>query len=163
MIYVISYWSIFKKCWPQLLNIFLVFTVTLSLFPAVLSDVERVYSSFIISKDYFVSLTCFLTFNLFSVLGNMLPSYIPWVSKLSVCTNSLLTFSMQPSADKLWIPILARGLFIPFFLLCNYRPAGVERLWPVLFHWDLVYWAATALFAMSGGYLASLALMHCPR
>lgn len=70
---------------------------------------------------------------------------------------------MQPSADKLWIPILARALFIPFFLLCNYRPAGVERLWPVLFHWDLVYWAATALFAMSGGYLASIALMHCPR
>ena len=107
---------------------------------------ERVYSSFIISKDYFVSLTCFLTFNLFAVLGNMLPSYISW-----------------PSADKLWIPILARALFIPFFLLCNYRPAGVERLWPVLFHWDLVYWAATALFAMSGGYLASIALMHCPR
>ena len=37
VIYVVSYGAIFKKCWPQLLNIFLVFTVTLSLFPAVLS------------------------------------------------------------------------------------------------------------------------------
>ena len=39
VIYVISYWNIFKKCFPQLLNIFLIFTVTLSLFPAVLSGI----------------------------------------------------------------------------------------------------------------------------
>ena len=81
----------------------------------------------------------------------------------SLSVNPIPLFLLQPSADKLWIPILARSLFIPFFLLCNYRPAGVERLWPVLFHWDLVFWAATALFALSGGYLASIALMHCPR
>ena len=37
VIYVISYWNVFKKCFPQLLNIFLVFAVTLSVFPAVLS------------------------------------------------------------------------------------------------------------------------------
>ena len=37
VIFVISYWDIFRKCFPQLLNIFLVFTVTLTLFPAVLS------------------------------------------------------------------------------------------------------------------------------
>ena len=37
VIYVLSYWNIFKKCFPQLVNIFLVFFVTLSLFPAVLS------------------------------------------------------------------------------------------------------------------------------
>ena len=43
------------------------------------------------------------------------------------------------------------------------RPHGVERLWPVLFHWDSVYWAAAALFATTGGYTASLALMYCPR
>ena len=100
VIYIISHWNIFKKCFPQLLNIFLVFTVTLSLFPAVLSgthpifmslyhicvtlalilpDVDRVYSSFFISREYFISLTCFLTFNLCAVIGNMLPSYITWV------------------------------------------------------------------------------------
>lgn len=37
VIYVISYWDVFKKCFPQLLNIFLTFCITLSLFPAVLS------------------------------------------------------------------------------------------------------------------------------
>jgi hypothetical protein len=31
------YWMIFKKCFPQCLNVFLVFFVTLSIFPAVYS------------------------------------------------------------------------------------------------------------------------------
>jgi len=146
VIYVISYWNIFKKCFPQLLNIFLIFAVTLSVFPAVLSDIDRVYSSFFISKEYFISLTCFLTFNSCAVLGNMLPSYVTW-----------------PSPERLFLPVIGRLLFIPFFLLCNYRPSGVERLWPVLFHWDGLYWLGAVLFALSGGYTASLALMYCPR
>lgn len=37
VILVISYWSVFKQCLPQLLNIFLSFSITLSMFPAVLS------------------------------------------------------------------------------------------------------------------------------
>jgi equilibrative nucleoside transporter 1/2/3 len=48
-------------------------------------------------------------------------------------------------------------------VLCNYRPMGVERLWPTLIHWDHVYWGGGALFAATGGYLSSLALMYCPR
>jgi len=141
-----SYWDIFKKCAPQLLNICLVFGTTLSVFPAVLSDVDRVYSSFFLSRDYFVSVTCFLTFNMCAVIGNLLPSLISW-----------------PSPEKLFIPALCRLIFIPLFLLCNYRPSGVERLWPVLFHWDGLYWFFVILFGVSGGYTASLALMYCPR
>lgn len=98
VIYVLSYWNIFKKCLPQLVNIFLVFFVTLSLFPAVLSgnvstllkqnlywnfktilDIDRVHPNFFISAEYFISLTCFLTFNLAAVLGNILSSYVTWV------------------------------------------------------------------------------------
>ena len=58
---------------------------------------------------------------------------------------------------------MLRFLFLPFFVLCNYRPMGVERLWPTLIHWDHVYWGGGALFAVTGGYLSSLALMYCPR
>ena len=50
-----------------------------------ITDIDRVYSSFFISKEYFISLTCFLTFNSCAVLGNMLPSYVTWVG--SVCTT----------------------------------------------------------------------------
>ena len=79
VIIVVSYWNIFNKCRKQLINIFLVFCITLTIFPAVLSDIDRVYSSFIISKEYFISATCFLTFNTCAVIGNILPSYITWV------------------------------------------------------------------------------------
>ena len=91
-------------------------------------------------------------------------------------------FHFQPSPGKLFIPALCRLIFIPLFLLCNYRPSGVERLWPVsfwhhcwqnhhimmliaqvLFHWDGLYWFFVILFGVSGGYTASLALMYCPR
>ena len=85
------------------------------------ADIDRVYSSFFISKDYFVSITCFLTFNLCAVIGNMLPSYISWVS--DTYQKRILHVSMfqQPGPDKLWVLVAVRALFLPFFLLCNYR------------------------------------------
>ena len=43
------------------------------------SDVDRVYGSFFVSREYFVSVACFLTFNTCSVVGNILPNYITWV------------------------------------------------------------------------------------
>jgi len=52
---------------------------------------------------------------------------------------------------------------MPFFLFCNYRPSGLERLWPILIYWDYAYWAGVALLGLSGGYFASLSMMHCPR
>ena len=47
--------------------------------------------------------------------------------------HNLLPPCPQPSPGKLFIPALCRLIFIPLFLLCNYRPSGVERLWPVSF------------------------------
>jgi len=58
---------------------------------------------------------------------------------------------------------MLRALFLPFFLLCNYQPEGVERLWPEMIHWDYAYWTASGLFGLTGGYFSSLAMMYCPR
>ena len=84
-------------------------------------------------------------------------AYTKWIVLLTK------PYYFQPSPERLFLPVIGRLLFIPFFLLCNYRPSGVERLWPVLFHWDGLYWLGAVLFALSGGYTASLALMYCPR
>ena len=43
-------------------------------------DIDRVHPNFFISAEYFISLTCFLTFNLAAVFGNILSSYVTWVS-----------------------------------------------------------------------------------
>ncbi len=69
----------------------------------------------------------------------------------------------QPSPRWLFIPIMLRFLFLPFFLLCNFKPTGVERMWPTMMHWDYAFWAAVALFGLTGGYFSSLSMMYCPR
>lgn len=69
----------------------------------------------------------------------------------------------QPTPRWLAVPVMLRALFLPFFLLCNYRPSGVERLWPAMMHWDHAFWGAVALFGLTGGLYSSLAMMYCPR
>ena len=70
---------------------------------------------------------------------------------------------MQPNPRTMFLPIVLRVVFIPFFALCNYQPSGMERLWPVLFHWDGVYWAGAILLGLTSGYFSSMAMMFCPR
>jgi len=101
-----KYLSIFRLCWPQLLNVFLVYVVSLSLFPAVCADIESTDN--ILPVKYFSPIVCFLSFNLFAMLGNL-------------CVTDLLPW-LQISPQKLWIPVVARLVFIPFFLFCNYAP-----------------------------------------
>ena len=126
---------------------------------------------FPIIEKYYTPITCFLTFNLCAVLGNLIPSIIRFViilkkrnqfSKNYKLRNTFFPW-FQPSPRWLVIPVMLRALFLPFFLLCNYKPAGVERLWPALMHWDYAYWAASGLFGLTGGYFSSLSMMYCPR
>ena len=49
-------------------------------------------------------------------------------------------------------PVVARLLFIPFFLFCNY---GASRSYPVYFTNELVFIFALSLMALSHGYFSS--------
>lgn len=73
------YWKIFKQAAPQLFNIFFIFFVTLSVFPTVYSDIKRNSDDFIVPEEFFLNITCFLTFNLFAMLGSLATSWITWV------------------------------------------------------------------------------------
>lgn len=75
-----AYWSIFKQASPQLFNVFFVFFVTLAIFPAVHSDVRRSDENFVVSSDLYVSVLCFLTFNLCAMLGSLTTSFVQFVS-----------------------------------------------------------------------------------
>lgn len=135
------YKEVFLECWPQCLNTFLVFFVSLSIFPAVSVDIASVDNIF--SKLYFAPITTFLTFNLFAVLGNL-------------SANDKLF-----SAESLWIPVSIRLVFIPLFLFCNYRPDS--RSVPVLIKSDWVFWLLSTLLGFTSGYFSSLSLMYAPR
>ncbi|KAK5644411.1 hypothetical protein RI129_005711 [Pyrocoelia pectoralis] len=144
----IPYFYIFRKCLPQLINIFLVFFITLSIFPAVQANVAQNDPNFFLGDTYFTSITCFLTFNMCAMIG-----------------SSLTSFCTRPSAKYLWIPVVLRIFYIPFFLLSNYQPGDEKfiRALPVLITNDWVYWIVAITMGLTSGYLSSLGMMYAPR
>ena len=138
-----DYWTIFQQIWPQCLNVFMVFFVTLSIFPAIHSSVES-SGQMLSLGSYFTPVTCFLLFNATAMIGNLIPNWI-----------------IFPGPKHLYIPVFARLLFIPFFLLCNYKPH--LRVWPVIFNNDYVYVTGGCLLGLSSGYFSSLSMMYAPR
>ncbi|XP_076396067.1 equilibrative nucleoside transporter 1 isoform X1 [Megachile rotundata] len=141
------YWKIFKQCFPQCFNTFFVFFVTLSLFPAVQSDIRRSDPNFIVPLDYYVNVMCFLTFNITALIGSSLAPLIQW-----------------PSEKYLMIPVVLRVLYIPLFLLCNYQPSSdIERVLPVYINNDWVYFVIAVTMGLSSGYFSSLSMMYGPR
>lgn len=78
----IPYFKIFRQCSLQLFNVFMIFFVTLTVFPAIHSDIlQKGEGDFlgIIPSDKFTAYTCFLTFNVFAMLGSLTTSWIKWV------------------------------------------------------------------------------------
>lgn len=56
----------------------------LNILPFSCADIKRYDESFIIPEKYFVAVTCFLTFNVTAMLGNLLPNLFTWVSWKSI-------------------------------------------------------------------------------
>uniref|UniRef100_A0A5S6QMX2 Equilibrative nucleoside transporter 1 n=1 Tax=Trichuris muris TaxID=70415 RepID=A0A5S6QMX2_TRIMR len=128
----------------QLFNIFFIFFVTLTVFPAMMANVESVSPNFPLGPRYYSAVMCFLVFNMFAVLGNVVSNWLRF-----------------PSAQWLWLPVSARALFIPFFLFCNFQPQ--YRTLPVLIKSDWLFLAGGMLMAFSSGHLTSLVMMYLPR
>lgn len=140
------YWRIFKGAFCQLLNVYMVFFVTLCLFPNILAEVRPYDHNFQIPAKYFTPIMCFLTFNVFAMLG------------------SILTFLVRkPGPQWLCVPVWLRLLLIPCFLFCNYLPTGRLRALPILIPHDWVFFALVVYLGLSGGYLSSLGMMYVPR
>lgn len=144
-----AYWSRYAKClaecWPQCLNVWCVFFCSLSVFPAIQARVAPLNTNYFIPPLWFVDITCFLFFNLFSMLGCILCNWVQF-----------------PGPRHLWIVVWTRTLFfIPFFLFCNFGLA--EPKLPVLVANDHVYVFATVVFAFTNGYLSCLAMMYAPK
>lgn len=135
------YWKVFKQIWVLALSVWFVFFVSLALFPQIQSDIKRLH--FPLSDLYWTPIFCFLSFNLFAMLGNLVTECI-----------------RVPGPRFVWLPVLLRGAFIPVYLLCNFRPDN--RAWPVLIDNDYVYIVAGALMAFTSGYFSSLCMMYAP-
>lgn len=91
----LPYWKIVSQCSSQLFNIFIVFFVTLALFPSVQSDIKRSSAEFIIPLDFYVSIMCFLTFNVTAMIGSSIASMVQWVYKYFIAYYILLLSTFE--------------------------------------------------------------------
>ncbi|XP_055492371.1 LOW QUALITY PROTEIN: equilibrative nucleoside transporter 1-like [Leucoraja erinacea] len=136
--------TILRKVWPLALQVWFVFTVTISIFPAVTVDAVSTVAGDGIWRLYFIPICCFLMFNLFDWFG-----------------RSLTAFCMWPRKGSKWLValVITRVVFIPLFMLCNIYP----RQLPVFFAHDAWYICFMVLFAFSNGYMASLCMCYGPQ
>ncbi|XP_008261197.1 equilibrative nucleoside transporter 1 [Oryctolagus cuniculus] len=137
--------AILKNISVLALSICFVFTITIGVFPAVTADVKSSIAGASAWGNYFIPVSCFLTFNIFDWLGRSLTAIFMW-----------------PGKDSRWLPglVLARLVFVPLLLLCNVQP---RRYLAVVFEHDAWYIFFMAAFAFSNGYLASLCMCFGPK
>lgn len=143
---IVSYKAIYKKIWPYGMSAFLVFAITLCIYPGVtvLIESEGKGHGFKWNDVYFVPVVGYLIFSCGDYLGRLLAGIFQWPRKGCL----LLTFNVM------------RIVFVPLLLFCNAQPRGHL---PVIFDRDYYYILIIILFALTNGYLANLSVMCAPR
>ncbi|XP_036439071.1 equilibrative nucleoside transporter 2 [Colossoma macropomum] len=135
--------EVFKKIWVMAFCVTFVFTVTLSVFPAVTVDVKTVYSGK--WELYFIPVCCFLVFNVMDWTGRTVTSLVQWPPKESRLFPMLVIF---------------RVIFVPLLMLCNVQE---RRFLPVFFSNDVLFVIIMMLFSISSGYCVCLSMSYAPQ
>jgi len=142
----IPYFMILKAISGKALSVFIVFSVTLTCFPAIMAGISSTNKGdgSIWDNELFSTLVVFLVFNLGDWIGRILAGIGQIVNEKSK-----------------WLLILSisRVVFIPLFLMCNYK----HRLLPYVFNHDFYPIIINVLFSVSNGYLGSLGMMYGPK
>ncbi|XP_034424613.1 equilibrative nucleoside transporter 2 isoform X1 [Hippoglossus hippoglossus] len=135
--------EVFKKIWVMAFCVTFVFTVTLSVFPAVTADVRTSFPGK--WERYFMSVCCFLMFNINDWLGRTITTIIRWPRKESPLFPVL---------------VISRVVFIPLLMLCNVQ---TRSFLPVYFAHDAAFVVIMALFSLSSGYFVCLSMSYAPQ
>ncbi|XDV17675.1 hypothetical protein PO909_023503 [Leuciscus waleckii] len=135
--------QVFKKIWVMAFCVTFVFTVTLSVFPAVTVDVKTVYGGN--WERYFIPVFCFLTFNVMDFLGRTSTLKLKWPSKESRLFPAL---------------VVSRLIFVPLLMMCNVQE---RHNLPVLFSNDFMFAPIMLLFSGSSGYFVCLSMTYAPQ
>ncbi|CAL2039380.1 unnamed protein product [Caenorhabditis brenneri] len=143
-----QYLETFKHCWLQCVCVFLVYFVSLSVFPTVLVEFEPTDKNgkwnSVFGKNIYSGITTFLNFNLMAAVGNL-------------CA----TFVTVPGPRLLIVPCLIRLVFIPFFMFGKCLPD--TRSMPVLYSNEWIFFFGNTILAFTSGYFSSLGMMYAPR
>lgn len=135
--------EVFKRIWVMAFCVTFVFTVTLSVFPAVTADVKTAFPG---NWDrYFISVCCFLIFNINDWIGRTITTLFRW-----------------PGKESRLFPLLvvSRVVFIPLLMLCNVQSRSYL---PVYFPHDAAFTIIMSLFSVSSGYFVCLSMSYAPQ
>uniref|UniRef100_A0A8D2Q599 Solute carrier family 29 member 2 n=1 Tax=Varanus komodoensis TaxID=61221 RepID=A0A8D2Q599_VARKO len=130
--------------WQLALSIILVFSITLSVFPAITASVSTVSENKTWQK-FFTPVCCFLLFNIMDWLGRSATSYFSWPEK---------HLRLLPGVVGL------RLFLVPLFLFCNVSPRASL---PLLFRQDAWFVLFMLVFSLSNGYFVSLSMCLAPK
>ena len=136
------------QIWTYAVSVFIIFAVTLSLYPAVLTNIRSV--SYHVDKPeehpwsdcLLIPLMCFLVFNTSDLTGRITPQWIMWPK------NKYIIFTLS----------ISRIMFIPLLLTCNHKGST-----HILFKSDMYPVMFNAAMGLSNGYLATLCMMLAPQ
>ena len=146
----VSVTRILAKIKIEAVTVFVIYLVTLGLFPAVLVLVESANinssSAGLWETKYFVPVACFLFYNVGDYFGRIVTGFglAP-----KICSKFALVLSV------------ARLAFIPLLLLCNIAP-GQRQLIPVLMESDTAFIVLMLLLSISNGYLTTIVMVNAP-
>ncbi|CAE7312480.1 Slc29a1 [Symbiodinium microadriaticum] len=132
---------IFGEIWPQAVNVCSVFMVTMTVFPGVMVHWEPSASSPFAKATQVYGNLLIGTFQVGDVVGRSI------AGPIGRCVGP----------KRLWILVLLRFVFIPLFMLGQRSPEAC-----VLWGSDIGRVCLCALFAISNGLLANLAMMYGP-
>jgi equilibrative nucleoside transporter 1/2/3 len=149
--------DIVRKAYSLIFTTGYIFIITLMLFPSITSLIKSIHRPIkgdildnnrgrFFDDDIFVAFH-FLLFNVGDWVGRIMP-LSPWFQIFQSKYLVLLSAS--------------RTVFIPLFLVCNVIVSDTRKL-PVLINNDFVYFALIWLFAVSNGWICSLAMMAAPQ
>lgn len=144
--HIVSYTRIVKRIWPYGISVFLVFFISLSVYPAVTVLIESQYKGkgHAWNDIYFVPVVTYLIFSSGDYIGRILSGVLQWPK------------------NKPWqvmVLSIARVIFIPALLFCNAQP---RHHLPVYVHNDMYYILITIAFALTNGYLCNLTFVLAP-
>lgn len=142
----VSYTRIAKRIWHYGVSLFLIFFVTLAIYPAVTVLVESEYKGkgYAWNDIYFVPVVTYLIFSAGDYAGRVLCGVLQWPK------------------GRPWLVMflsVARCIFIPALLFCNAQP---RHHLPVYIHSDIYYILITVAFAITNGYLCNLTFILAP-
>lgn len=143
--------DIVRKSSGLIFTVSYIFIITLMLFPSITSLIKSVRNnpkerSRFFDDDIFVAFH-FLLFNVGDWVGRIMP-ISRYFQIFQVKYLSLLSFS--------------RTVFIPLFLVCNVIVSDTRSL-PVIINSDFLYFVLIWIFAVTNGWICSLAMMSAPQ